>query len=80
MKIERATDAGTAVLNLVLECTQLYGVHRWYRLDFEFRTNERKPGLSGNGSQDTVVCYQVAKLHTTMWQSPIKVAGADHAV
>ena len=31
-------------------------------------------------AQDTVVCYQVAKLHTTMWQSPIKVAGADHAV
>ena len=27
-----------------------------------------------------VVCYHVAKLHTTMWQSPIKVAGADHAV
>ena len=31
-------------------------------------------------SQDRVVCYHVAKLHTTMWQSPIKVAGADHAV
>ena len=26
-------------------------------------------------AQDRVVCYQVAKLHTTMWQSPIKVAG-----
>jgi hypothetical protein len=23
-------------------------------------------------AQDRVVCYQVAKLHTTMWQSPIK--------
>ena len=23
-------------------------------------------------AQDTVVCYQVAKLHTTMWQSLIK--------
>ena len=49
-----------------------------YRLNFEFRTKTWTVGNSG--SQDRVVCYQVAKLHTTMRQSPIKVAGADHAV
>ena len=42
---------------------------------------ERKPRtVRISLGQDRVVCYHVAKLHTTMWQSPIKVAGADHAV
>ena len=45
----------------------------------EFRISNEKPGLPEK-AQDRVVCYHVAKLHTTMWQSPIKVAGADHAV
>jgi hypothetical protein len=34
--------SNTRVLNLVLECTRVY---IWYRLDFEFRMNERIPGL-----------------------------------
>ena len=42
---------------------------------------ERKPRtVRISLAQDRVVCYHVAKLHTTVWQSPIKVAGADHAV
>ena len=51
----------------------------WYRLDFN---NERIRKLSEFlwFLRIRVVCYHVAKLHTTMWQSPIKVAGADHAV
>ena len=51
----------------------------WYRSDFN---NERIRELSEFVwfLRIRVVCYHVAKLHTTMWQSPIKVAGADHAV
>ena len=51
----------------------------WYRLDFN---NERIRELSEFVwfLRIRVVCYHVAKLHTTMWQSPIKVAGADHTV
>ena len=51
----------------------------WYRLDFN---NERIRELSEFVwfLRIRVECYHVAKLHTTMWQSPIKVAGADHAV
>ena len=51
----------------------------WYRLDFN---NEQIRELSEFlwFLRIRVVCYHVAKLHTTMWQSPIKVAGADHAV
>jgi hypothetical protein len=50
-----------------------------YRSDFE---NEWNRGLLEIirflRTRSYVTMWQ--KLHTTMWQSPIKVVGADHAV
>ena len=58
----------------------------WQRLPVQvgFRISNENLGLSEFlwflRTGVVLVCYNVAKLHTTMWQSPIKVAGADHAV